>query len=210
MKKSVILVLLISSLSCRNHSNNDIGKELNNNSFEKKVEEDKSYFNNLDFVVSLIKTDEDDRPSKFKIKITRKNKTSQDIIYSPGIWPAINDSINLTRIDYFNSDNEIKEGIENYHDFIVADFNFDDLKDFAILYDYGGNGGPIYSYFFQNKDGKFTEDEKFPLNKGFFPKIMDKTNKKLTIIRPQGCCKTNTTIFQLKGNKWKIVSSVLE
>lgn len=210
MKKSVMLVLLISSLSCRNHSNNDIGKELNNNSFEKKVEEDKSYFNDLDFVVSLIKTDEDDRPSKFKIRITRENKTSQDIIYSPGIWPAINDSINLTRIDYFNSDNEIKEGIENYHDFIVADFNFDNLKDFAILYDYGGNGGPIYSYFFQNKDGKFTEDEKFPLNKGFFPKTMDKTNKRLTIIRPQGCCKTNTTIFQLKDNKWKIVSSVLE
>ena len=96
MKKSVILVLLISSLSCRNHSNNDIGKELNNNSFEKKAE-DKSYFNNLDFVVSLMKTDEDDRPSKFKIRITRKNKTSQDIVYSPGVWPAINDSINLTR-----------------------------------------------------------------------------------------------------------------
>jgi hypothetical protein len=210
MKKSVMFLVLISFLSCRNQTNNDKEKKLANNSIEREIQDNKSYFNNLDFVVSLMKTDEDDRPSKFKIRITRENKTSQDIVYSPGVWPAINDSINLTRIDYFNSDNEIKEGIENYHDFIVADFNFDNLKDFAILYDYGGNGGPIYSYFFQNKDGKFTEDEKFPLNKGFFPKIMDKTNKRLTIIRPQGCCKTNTTIFQLEDNKWKIVSSVLE
>ncbi len=94
-----MFLVLISFLSCRNQTNNDKEKKLANNSIEREIQDNKSYFNNLDFVVSLMKTDEDDRPSKFKIRITRENKTSQDIVYfySPGVWPAINDSINLTR-----------------------------------------------------------------------------------------------------------------
>lgn len=163
---------------------------------------------NFDFKVSVAAKDDENRPVQLKINIFKNNKGFQEIIYTPGTWPAVEDSLSLNRINYFLSGEKIKEGIENYHDFIIADFNFDQLEDFAILYDSGGNGGPVYSYYFQDKnDGTFKMDKEFPLNEGAFPKIIDSNNKTLTTIAPLGCCKINTTIFQLKENKWNILSS---
>lgn len=116
--------------------------------------------------------------------------------------------MSVKRINYFSSDKKIKEGVENYHDFIIADFNFDNLEDFAILYDFGGNGGPLYSYYFQDKkDDTFKTEKQFPLNEGPFPKNIDRNNNTLTISGPRGCCKVSTTIFQLKDNKWDVLSS---
>ncbi|AKK72656.1 hypothetical protein OK18_08500 [Chryseobacterium gallinarum] len=75
---------------------------------------------------------------------------------------------------------------------------------------FGGNGGPSYSYFFQNEKGEFLSNKEFPLNEGPFPKIINKADKTLVIQRPKGCCKTNTTVFQLQKNNWKIISTTDE
>jgi len=196
--------LMISILSCEKSNNiNELKNRVSTTS--------KNPIKNSDefkFSVSILEKDSDNRPSKLKIEITKDSNHIQDIIYKPNTWVAIKDSLEITQIDYYNKNLKIQEGIEDYHDFIIADFNFDNLEDFAILYDYGGNGGPSYSYFFQNDQGQFIVNKQFPLNEGNFPKTLDKVNKTITLRIPSGCCKIKTTIFKLKkDNNWEILSS---
>ena len=53
----------------------------------------------------------------------------------------------------FNSNRQIADNY--FGDVVVADFNFDNQDDIAIINDYGGNGGPLYSYFIQRNDKRF-------------------------------------------------------
>jgi len=92
--------------------------------------------------------------------------------------------------------------------FVVKDFNFDKLEDFAFIWDDGGNSGPIFSYYFQNKKGEFIEDSNFPLNHGFFPKEINPKDRTLMISGVFGCCKKYKTIYQLKEDgKWVVIHS---
>lgn len=162
----------------------------------------------LSFSIRIVNKDIDNRPSKIKIKVIKNNKDFQDIMYSPGTWLSVTDSLSINQINYFSSGKKITEGVENFHNFIIADLNFDGFEDFAILYYFGGSGGPVYSYYFQDKnDGTFKTEKQFPLNEGPFPKNIDGKNNTLTISGPRGCCKVSTTIFQLKNNKWDVLSS---
>lgn len=159
---------------------------------------------NLSFDFSVIERDKDNRPLKVEIDIKNNDQVIQKINYTPGFW--LDKDFKINQKKYFGTNLSLEEGIENYHNFIIADFNFDGLEDFAILYDSGGNGGSFYSYYFQNEIGKFNLDKNFPLNEGYFPKEINKNNKTITISNPIGCCKMETTIFQLKNN-WKMISS---
>ncbi|MFP3590566.1 XAC2610-related protein [Chryseobacterium sp. SIMBA_038] len=161
---------------------------------------------NYSFSISILEKDTDNKPTTINIEIKQNNKIVQEIKYNPSFWSYID----FKPINYFNTGLQLQEGIESYHNFITADFNFDDLEDFAILYDSGGNGGPVYSYYFQNKKGEFKELKDFPLNEGSFPKEINKKDNTLTISGPIGCCKIETTIFQLKNSKWNIISSKQE
>lgn len=184
-------------------------KELNN-SVEKKENFIKKT-GQIKFSVFVLNTDNDGRPSKLKIEIFKNNKPKQNIIFAPNFWTFTEDSFKINQINYFKNGLKIQEGIENYHNLIIADFNFDNLEDFAILYDSGGNGGPVYSYYFQDKMGKFNLNDKFPLNQGPFPKNINNTNHTLTISLPISCCKIETTIFNLKENgEWEMISSKQE
>ncbi|EJL76058.1 XAC2610-related protein [Chryseobacterium populi] len=207
--KTYVIILSLFFLSCSKKYNNDVENLKSNYSVnEKKIENKIKNKNTFQFSVSLVEKDNDNRPLKLKIEVRENSKHFQDILYSPGIWSAVEDSLIINQIDYFSTYSSIHEGIESYHDFIIADFNFDDLEDFAILYDIGGNSGPVYSYYFQSKKGDFNVNKDFPLNHGPFPKVINKKDKTLTIKNPLGCCKISTTVFQSKeNNKWKTISS---
>ena len=41
---------------------------------------------------------------------------------------------------------------------------FDNLEDFAIVWDEGGNAGKLYEYYFQDKNGNFSILDTFLLN----------------------------------------------
>lgn len=174
-----------------------------NGKIEKQVENSIPVKQNYLFSISILEKDANNKPIKLNIKIKKNNKIVQQIKYNPGFWSYNN----FNKISYFNTKLQIQEGIENYHNFITADFNFDNLEDFAILYDSGGNGGPIYSYYIQSKEGKFEQIRDFPLNEGPFPKKINKKDNTLTISGPIGCCKIKTTVFQLKNNKWSVIFS---
>lgn len=142
--------------------------------------------------------------SELNINVSDKTGAKKaEVVFKPEYW--LKNACSAT--SYLNK-STTNEGIENYNKFIVGDYNFDGLEDFAIANYEGGNGGPQYAYFLQDNTGNFIKDAKFPLQEGFFPKKIDVKTKSLTISGPVGCCSIATAVYQLKGNnKWEMISS---
>lgn len=130
----------------------------------------------------------------------------QKIRFEPSSWVLFTE-VPCNAISYFEKKESIKENIENHHNFIIADYNFDGLEDFAYVWDNGGNGGPLYSFYFQNNVGDFLEATDFPMQNGPFPSEINSMKKAITIRTPIGYCKSQTTIYNLKENGNWIVSS---
>jgi hypothetical protein len=102
--------------------------------------------------------------------------------------------------------NTDKEVIDNEHgDFIVADFNFDDLDDFAIAVDFGGNGGTIYSFYLQRANGKFELDQFLTETMLRFPVAFDRKEKTLTTSVHANAYENSETVYQLRNGKWKMI-----
>jgi hypothetical protein len=119
-------------------------------------------------------------PWKSKIVISNKkdNSKNQEIEFIPESW-SLFDNIPCNA-------------------FKVDDYNFDGLDDFTFMLDTGGNTGPVFSYFFQNKKGQFIKEESFQFQDGPLPKKIDSKNKTLTI---------GISIFQLDNQKkWKQIN----
>jgi Protein of unknown function (DUF3828) len=160
------------------------------------------FYKNLikDKTIHVIKSNTENSQSlKINIVANKSNSVSQEINYEPFSF-NFNCSSTLYKDDL---------PTHNEYEIIVGDFNFDSLEDFAILYDNSINTGTIFSFFFQNSEGMFNEDENFPLK--FIPTKINNIDKTLEQVNIIGCCKINTTIYQLdESNKWEVISSKQE
>lgn len=156
--------------------------------------------------------DKNTNPLIAEISIIKKSEPTkiQKIRFEPSSWVMFSD-VPCNAISYFKSEKNIKENIESHHNFIISDYNFDGLEDFAYVWDNGGNGGFLYSFYFQNSKGEFFEATDFPMQNGPFPSEINTNKKTISISGPIGCCKINTTIYLLdKNNKWKMISTKQE
>lgn len=226
MKTIIIMLCFILLISCKNkkevkhdqeptklikrNSSND-GKLEN----DKRITEDSSnqcYYDKLSnqFNVSLEVNQTNRDSSKISIEIFEKasnkiidriNVNSQWLI----IPPMFSDCQNVR--SFSTGVNVDKEIIDNeFGDFIVSDFNFDNLDDFAIAIDNGGNGGTIYSFYIQKANRKF-ELEKFLSETMLrFPVSFDRKNETLTTSVHANAYGNSETVFQLRNGKWKQIS----
>lgn len=112
-----------------------------------------------------------------------------------------------------NINSDLPTGDENDSgNFIVADFNFDGLEDFAIKNDPGGNGGPLYTYFLQAKDRKFYRSKYLSETVQFFPIEINSTKRTLTTFLHANAYQKNRRIFKynLTAKKWKLIHDGFE
>ncbi len=95
--------------------------------------------------------------------------------------------------------------IDNYFgDIVVADLNFDEKDDIAIINNCGGNGGPLYSYYVQTKDRKFILDKFLTDSMVFFPSEINKENKTLTTYVHAGICWLGERVYKFDElTSWK-------
>lgn len=148
---------------------------------------------------------EDNKLTKIVIYIANKTKkTSQKIIYEPSF--LMGDSIPMHAVSY-SSDPKFRNGIESYHKIIFGDFNFDNLEDFAFINYEGSSSGPQYTFFIQNKDGLFEQDDFLTKKMRFFPVEVNSNENTLTTKYIVGCCKIRIEIFKLLNNNWERISS---
>lgn len=151
-----------------------------------------------------IDTNSFEQLNSLRILITDKKKSS------------IIDSINIKSNHYYDfmfsscesqrsyttGYNFEKEVIDNYFgDIVVADFNFDNLDDLAVVIDEGGNGGPIYNFYIQLKNRKFTKNIFLTDTMRTFPSIIDKKTKSLTTYVHANAMQEGENIYQLNNSK---------
>ena len=138
----------------------------------------------------------------------KKDLTHQKINYT--FNSLVESKVSCSFISYFRKKTKLNEGLEEYHSFIIDDYNFDGLEDFAIIND-SGNGGPQYAYYIQKANKEFQLEENLTENMRYFPVEINKIEKTLKISHPSGCCKISTYKIQLQPNgEWKEVYSKLE
>ena len=106
--------------------------------------------------------------------------------------------------------NENQKAVDNYYgDFVVADFNFDGKSDFAIINDMGGNGGPFYSFYLQERDQKYVSNAFLQDSVTYFPTKINRRKKMLTTYVHAGVCGLGEHQYQFNQNKWSEVSHKL-
>lgn len=148
-----------------------------------------------------------------RLKVLIKDKYSQHYIDSISITSFCYYDFMFSNCDsmtsYSTKFHSDREAVDNYFgDIVVADFNFDHKDDIAVISDCGGNGGPLYSYFIQNTEGRFTKDDFLTDSMTYFPtNIIIAKQQLITYVHAGACC-VGEHIYQLdKNNKtWKQVS----
>jgi hypothetical protein len=92
-----------------------------------------------------------------------------------------------------------------FGDLIIADFNFDNLEDFAVKNDSGGNGGPTYNFYIQDENKKFKLDKFLTTEMEFFPtKFILKNKRLVTYVHANAYqLSENTFEYNVKTKKWK-------
>lgn len=125
--------------------------------------------------------------SAWIIVTNKRNNKKQEIYFEPNSW-----------IEY--SDLPCDK-------FIINDFNFDGLEDFAFVWDNGGNAGQLYEYYIQDKNGSFAPIDSFPLQHGVLAEDINSKDKTITTKKPVGCCNINITQYKYNSDgTWKTTS----
>ncbi len=113
---------------------------------------------------------------------------------------------------YSTGINKTSKAIDNdFGDLIIADFNFDNREDFAVKNDSGGNGGPTYNFYIQDKNKNFTIDKFLTTQMEFFPSKFITKSKRLVTYVHANAYQLSENIFEYneKLKKWKYKESRL-
>jgi hypothetical protein len=140
------------------------------------------YFYEINTFIQKEKDGDLEKIYEIQVKIINKSDTTnfQKITIKPD-WLNGDAYTNTSEASsYLIGKNKKREIFDNdFGDFIVADFNFDALEDFAVKRCSGGNGGPLYEYFIQDSTGVFHKDIFLTNEVAFFPSEIDENNKLL-------------------------------
>ena len=150
------------------------------------------------------------------LKVYIKDKLSKSMIDSFSITSPFYYSFMFLSCDsmtsYSTKFKSSRKGMDNYYgDIVVADLNFDGYDDIAVVNDGGGNAGPLYSYYLQNNNKKFTKDIFLTDTMEFFPSEINSKEYSLTTYVHSGACSIREHIYKLdkKGNIWTQISNTL-
>ncbi|MFH6957004.1 XAC2610-related protein [Flavobacterium aquidurense] len=113
---------------------------------------------------------------------------------------------------YSTGINKNAEIIDNdFGDIIVSDFNFDNKEDFAVKNDSGGNGGPTYNFYIQDKNKNFKLDPFLTTEMEFFPSKFISKSKRLVTYVHANAYQLSENVFEYNelSKKWKYKASRL-
>lgn len=90
---------------------------------------------------------------------------------------------------------------------VVADFNFDNREDFAVMNDVGASTGAIYTYYLQDANHKFKPDIFLSDTMSFFPDKIDPINKVLVNHVHANAYEMGESTYKLnaKTGRWKLI-----
>jgi len=136
-------------------------------------------------------------------------KKAQDLIIRAGVLYDTSFTDHSKSMSYRTGFNINRQIVDNDHgDIIVADLNFDGKDDLAIKWEEGGNGGPLYNYYLQDKNGKFIIDDFLSKEMIFFPMEINAKKQTLTTLVHASAYSVSETVYKLDpgSGKWKQIS----
>lgn len=144
-----------------------------------------------------------------KIEIFKKstNKKTQTIVFgSELLFEESFSNCNSVK-SYSTGKNKNVRAVDNdFGDLVIADYNFDGIEDLAIKKLEGGNGGPEYFFYLQDKKGNFVLDRFLTDKVVFFPAKKNSKKHSITTVVHANAYQMNETTYQLKNGKWKQIS----
>jgi hypothetical protein len=144
-----------------------------------------------------------------KIEIFKKstNKKRQTIVFgSELLFKGSFSDCNSVR-SYSTGKNKNVRAVDNdFGDLVIADYNFDGIEDLAIKKVEGGNGGPEYFFYLQDKKGNFVLDKFLTDKVVYFPSEINSKKHSIITIVHANAYQMNETTYQLNNGKWKQIS----
>lgn len=130
------------------------------------------------------------------IKDKDSNKTKESIKFSSSyFFDKVFKDCKSVRSYQTHLNDTISVVDNDFGDLIVADFNFDGLDDIAVIKDSGGNGGPIYNFYTQGKNGRFYFDKFLSDKMEFFPANINSKGQTLVTYVHAGVCGLSEMIY---------------
>ncbi|MFL5764425.1 MAG: XAC2610-related protein [Bacteroidia bacterium] len=122
--------------------------------------------------------------------------------YSTFFLDTVFEDCNFVR-SYSTGKNKDAEVVDNdFGDVVIADLNFDGRDDLALKRELGGNGGPLYYFYIQDKKGDFAEDEYLSDSVVFFPNEINEKKKMITTLVHASAYSVRETKYSYRNNKW--------
>jgi hypothetical protein len=109
-------------------------------------------------------------------------------------------------LSYATKKNINRKVVDNHFgDIIIADLNFDQKDDIAVMNDSGGNGGPFYNYYLQDRNSSFPLNRFLTDSMIYFPHKINSKAKTLTTYVHAGACGLGEHIYFLQKStgSWK-------
>ena len=146
------------------------------------------------------------------VKILIKDKQTNKLIQQIDMQSSLLFSTSFCHCNnvrsYITGKNLKREVSDNdYGDLIVADFNFDKREDIAFISDYGGNGGPNYTFYVQDAKGHFHVDHFLTDTVSFFPVRINKEKRTVATVSHADVGHVYENVYRYNKNsgKWQRV-----
>ncbi len=145
----------------------------------------------------------------------KTKKETQKISYKGGsifLFTAEYSNCNNVR-SYSTGINKNKQVVDNGFGYLViADLNFDNRDDLAVVTEEGSNAGPMYSFYIQDTNGKFVRNKYLTEHLRFFPRTINTKKKTLETTSHASSSSVRNNVYKVDSatNKWKMVSSEIE
>ncbi|MGJ8661747.1 MAG: XAC2610-related protein [Bacteroidota bacterium] len=224
MKMLILFITLFCIISCQSDGvENDTDTTSNDSRSENKVGDNSEYdvpptncfFNQLSEQFNFKLNVNYITPDSATIYVTPISKNSNQIddsifIESEYVWlpPMYGECFDIRSFSTgFNSDKEVMDNCPGI--FIVADFNFDKKDDFAVAVDNGGNGGYIYAFYLQTKNGAFKIDKFLTEEVLRFPVSFDSKSQTILTSVHANAYQNCETVYKISRGNWKVISRKL-
>lgn len=165
----------------------------------------------FDFKVTLKRMKKDGegtRECDVKVEIIKKITKAKQVLTFHSEWMFKADFADSKTVRSYSTKYNLKaKAVDNdFGDLVIADLNFDGREDIAIKKDSGGNGGPLYNFYLQDKTGTFIIDSFLTGSVEFFPSKIDYKEKTLITLVHANAYELSETTFKLKDGKWEKIT----
>lgn len=134
-----------------------------------------------------------------------KKQVQQITINSTFLFSSAFSNCNAVRSYVTGLNSNLADTDNDFGDLVIADLNFDGAEDIALKQDSGGNAGPVYNFYLQQKNRQFIADTFLTKHMEFFPTRINVKSRTLVTLAHANAYQMaeHTYKFNQATGKWE-------